>query len=108
MKRMGEVVSFVWENLHTLTSLTGKAGISTMMQQRGQRTWGLKVTQICYTRMSTFHPQIVSMTSKDSPVFVYQCIEGHAVPPASGEIVNVDVGVPNKHEAQDKSDTIIK
>lgn len=47
------------------------------------------------------------MTSKDSPVFVYQRIEGHAVPPASGEIVNVDVGVPNKHEAQDKSDTII-
>lgn len=58
--------------------------------------------------MSTFHPQIVSMTSKDSPVFVYQCIEGHAVPPASGEIVNVDVGIPNKHEAQDKSNTIIK
>lgn len=34
------------------------------------------------------------------PVFVYQCIEGHAISPASGEIVNVDVGVPGKDKAQ--------
>lgn len=34
-------------------------------------------------------------------MFVYQCIEGHAVPPASGEIVNVDVRVPNKDKAQE-------
>lgn len=39
------------------------------------------------------------MTSSDSPVFVYQCIEGHAIPPASGEIVDVDIGVPAKRES---------
>lgn len=42
----------------------------------------------------------------DLPVFVYQCIEGHAVPPASGEIVNVDIGVPAKDKAEGKSNTI--
>lgn len=29
-------------------------------------------------------------------MFVYQCVEGHAIPPACGEIVNVDVRVPTK------------
>ena len=37
------------------------------------------------------------------PVFVYQCVEGHAVPPAGGEIVNVDIGVPGEDEAQEKT-----
>lgn len=35
-------------------------------------------------------------------MFVYQCVEGHAVPPARGEIVNVDVWIPNKDKAQEK------
>lgn len=42
------------------------------------------------------------------PVFVYQSVEGHAVPPASGEIMNVDIGVPAKDKAQEKSNKIIK
>lgn len=41
-----------------------------------------------------------NQTSPDLPVFVYQGIEGHAIPPASGEIVNVDIGVPVKDQAQ--------
>lgn len=46
--------------------------------------------------------------ASDLPVFVYQCIEGHAIPPASGEIMNVDVGVPAKSKAQEKSNKITK
>lgn len=41
--------------------------------------------------------------SADLPVFVYQCIEGHAVPPARGEVVNVDIWVPANDRAQDKA-----
>jgi hypothetical protein len=40
------------------------------------------------------------MISSDLPMFMYQCIEGHAIPPASGEIVNVDIGVPVKDRPQ--------
>ena len=36
-------------------------------------------------------------------MFVYQGIEGHAVPPAGGEIVNVDVRVPSRDQAQEKN-----
>lgn len=43
------------------------------------------------------------MLSSDLPVFVYQSIEGHAIPPASGEIVDVDIGVPAKDRAQEQS-----
>lgn len=67
-----------------------------------------RVTQICDRRMSTFYPKTVSLISQDLPVFVYQCIEGHAVPPAGGEIVNVDVGVPAKDKAQEKRNSITK
>jgi hypothetical protein len=48
------------------------------------------------------------MNSSDLPVFVYQCIESHTIPPASGEIVNVDIGVPAKDKAQEKSYRITK
>ena len=41
--------------------------------------------------------------SSDLPVFVYQCIEGHTIPPARGEVVNVDIWVPAKDRAQDKA-----
>lgn len=41
--------------------------------------------------------------SSDLPVFVYQCIEGHTIPPACGEVVNVDIWVPAKDRAQDKA-----
>lgn len=49
-------------------------------------------------------PHVVSVTVKDSPVFVYQCVEGHAIPPAGGEIVNVDIGVPKKYNARQLPD----
>lgn len=45
-----------------------------------------------------------SMTlSSDLPVFVYQCIEGHTIPPARGEVVDVDIWVPAKDRAQDSN-----
>lgn len=61
-----------------------------------------------YRRMVTFYPVSVNMNSSDLPVFVYQCIESHTIPPASGEIVNVDIGVPAKDKAQEKSYRITK
>lgn len=41
--------------------------------------------------------------SSDLPVFVYQSIESHAIPPAGGEIVDVDIGVSAKDRAQEQS-----
>lgn len=46
-------------------------------------------------------PQRGQRDRKGLTVFVYQCIEGHAIPPpAGGEIVNVDIGVPKKHNTR--------
>lgn len=58
--------------------------------------------------MSPSYPQVVRVTSRDSPVLVYQGVEGHAVPPAGSEIVNVDVGVPKVDKAWKKSNIITK
>lgn len=40
----------------------------------------------------------VSRMKKTVPVFMDECIEGHAVSPTGGEVMDVDIGVPEKKE----------
>lgn len=92
---MGELVYFVWENLHILSHFPH------MECRNFQRGATSKATDM---RIKS-HPDLLwknanTLPQNCLPVFVYQCIEGHAIPPASGEIVNVDVGVPGKDKAQ--------
>lgn len=50
-------------------------------------------------RVFAARPGFIEELRPDSPVFVYEGVEGHAVFPAGGEVGDVDGGIPARREA---------